>query len=295
MLKKIINNNIFLLILLSAIWGSAFIAIKIAVESTNSVTVASIRLIIGAIILYIYFKIKKYKFDYNIKLLITIFIIGLIGNFIHFFLISWSENYIKSNMAGLLLTFAPIFTILLAHFFTKNDKFTFKKLLAVLIGFLGVIFIFGEESLKDIFTGNSDTYIPKFAVILAGLGYVISAIIAYNLKKINTITLTTYVTIGAALVSIPFMIFVEFSNFSIPSSKSSLALIYLGIFPTALAFLLRFYLISEAGPTFLSYVAYLIPIFAIFWGYVFLNETINTSIFVGLILILFGTYIGQRN
>tara|TARA_B100001758_G_C18162676_1_gene480010 strand:- start:393 stop:662 length:270 start_codon:yes stop_codon:yes gene_type:complete len=74
-----------------------------------------------------------------------------------------------------------------------------------------------------------------------------------------------------------------------------ISLFYLGAFPTALAFLIRFHIIAKAGPIFLSYVAYLIPVFAILWGYIFLNEKINSSTLVGVILILLGVFISQKN
>ena len=116
---------------------------------------------------------------------------------------------------------------------------------------------------------------------------------AYNLKKIDILTLTTFVTISAAITSIPFMIYVEIISFSKPTNLSLISLFYLGLFPTAIAFLLRFYLISKAGPIFLSYVAYLIPGFAIIWGYIFLKEVITLNIFLGLCFVLIGTYIGK--
>ena len=116
MKNNILGYNFFLLIILSSIWGSAFFAIKLSVESINPVTVASGRLIIGSIFLYIYFKYKKLIFKPNKKFLFYIFLIGLIGNFIPFFLISWSEQYIQSNTAGLLLSVAPIFTLIFSHF-----------------------------------------------------------------------------------------------------------------------------------------------------------------------------------
>ena len=176
-----------------------------------------------------------------------------------------------------------------------DDKFSYNKLFAVLIGLIGILFILGFDSLKGLFSKNIFLIVPKLTVILAVLGYVVSSIFAYNLKKINIITLTTFVTISAAIISIPFMLFVEFQNPSTISSKSLTALIYLGLFPTAIAFLLRFYIISKAGPIYLSYVSYLIPIFAIFWGFVFLGEDIEINSLIGLFFILIGIYLGQKN
>ncbi len=289
-------SNIFLLlILLSAIWGSSFFAIKISVESLDPVSVASGRLIIAAVVLYIYFRIKKLRFNPDLKTIFIIIGIGLLGNFLPFFLISWSEQFIQSNTTGLLMSVGPIFALILSHFMTQDQKFSYNKLFAILIGLTGVLFILGFDSLMGLLSNNYSLIVPKLTVILAVLGYVISSIFAYNLKKINIIALTTFVTISAALISIPFMLFAEFQNPSTISNKSLTALIYLGLFPTAIAFLIRFHLISKAGPVYLSYVSYLIPIFAIFWGFIFLGENISTNSLVGLFFILIGIYLGQKN
>ena len=269
-------------------------AIKISVSSTNPVTVASLRLIIGAIFLFTYYKFKGLKENLSIKVLLFIFLIGLIGNFIPFALISWSEQSIQSNTAGLLLSVAPIFTLFLSYFFIKEDKFYLRNFLSIFIGFFGVIFIFGFDTLQIVSLKQSENFLPKLAIIVAALGYVVSAILAYKIKHINTITLTTFVTISAAFISIPFMIITEFNSFSSFNPHSLLSLFYLGLFPTAIAFVLRFHLISKAGPVFLSYVAYLIPVFAIFWGYIFLKETISQDTLIGIILILLGVFLSQR-
>ena len=220
--------------------------------------------------------------------------IGIIGNFIPFLLISWSEQYIQSNTAGLLLSVGPIFTLILSHFLTKDDKFTFLKLISIIIGLAGALFIIGFDTILNLTSGESKNLIPKISIIIAALGYVISSIIAYNIKNVDTISLTTFVTLSAAIISIPFMIYGEISYPSKINYNSIIAIIYLGFFPTAIAFQLRFHIISKAGPIFLSYVAYLIPVFAIIWGYIFLKEKINLEIMFGVVLILLGVFISQK-
>ena len=294
MLSILFKNNFFLLIILSSIWGSAFLGIKIAVDSISPISVVSFRLIIGAIILLIYFKIKGNYFNFNIKTYFYIFLCALFGNFIPFYLISWSELYIPSNLAGLLLSVAPIFAIVLSHIFTNDDKFNFLKLLGVIIGLIGAIFLIGYKDIFLVFSNDYKMVIPKIAVIIAALGYVISSIIAYNLKNINTVSITTITTIFAAIISIPFMLYYEVNYFSVPTKNSIIAIIYLGIMPTAVAFLLRFYLINKAGPVFLSYVAYLIPIFSIFWGYLILKEIIQIDQLIAIFFIFIGIYVGQK-
>ena len=124
------------MIVLSSIWGSAFIAIKVAVSTINPISLVALRLIIGATFCDFFLPSAG----------------SLIGNFIPFYLISWSEIYIPSNLAGLLLSIAPIFAIILSHFFTKDDKFNLLKLSGILIGLIGTIFLLGLNDLSLFFT-----------------------------------------------------------------------------------------------------------------------------------------------
>ena len=112
MIKNFFTNNLTLLIILSAIWGSAFIAIKISVEFVNPISIASLRLIIASLFLLIIFFYKKYVFNLNIRVIIFIILIGIIGNIIPFFLINWSEQFIQSNTTALLLLVLIVLVIL---------------------------------------------------------------------------------------------------------------------------------------------------------------------------------------
>lgn len=295
LIKRIFSNSVFLLIILSSIWGSAFIAIKVSLVSFNPITVASLRLIIASFFLLIFFYYKNYRVNLSLSNIISLLLVGIIGNFIPFFLISWAEQFIQSNIAGLLMSIGPIITLILAHFFTKDDKFSMIKLISVIIGFIGALFII---DFKTFFTLNEGTYISflaKIAVIIGALGYMISNIIAYNkLKNVNTVTITTFATLFGAIVSIPFMLYFELENRSSINFYSFISLIYLGLFPTAIAFQFRYYITKKSGPTFLSYVAYLIPVFAIFWGYLFLGEKVALNSILGILLILLGGYVGQK-
>ena len=221
--------------------------------------------------------------------------VGIAGNFLPFYLISWSEQHIQSSTAGILMGVGPILTLILSHFFTKDDRFTISIFVSICIGFIGVLFIFEIDSLFNMSSSNSIQLLSKFLIILAALGYMISNIVAYNtLKHIDAFSITFFATFFGALVSIPFLVLSEFSQPSYISVESVLPIIYLGLFPTALAFQLRYHITKTSGPVFLSYVAYLIPIFAIIWGFLLLSEKINYSSFIGIFLILFGVYVGRK-
>jgi len=285
-----------LLFILSAIWGSAFIAIKVSLNYFSPVSVASYRLIVASIFLLIFYIIGKYKSSLNRTDLIMLLFIGVVGNFLPFYLISWSEQHIQSSTAGILMGVGPILTLILSHFFTKDDRFTYSKLISISIGFIGVLFIFEIDTLFNFGTANSLQLFSKFLIIIAALGYMISNIVAYNtLKHIDSFSITFFATLFGALVSVPFLIYSENVQPSYINFSALLPILYLGIFPTALAFQLRYHITKTSGPVFLSYVAYLIPIFALIWGFVLLSEEIYLNSIIGITLILFGVYIGKKN
>ena len=285
-----------MLLILSAIWGSAFIAIKVSLEYFAPVSVASYRLIVASIFLLIFYIIGQYKTLLSKKDLLMLIFVGVVGNFLPFYLISWSEQFIQSSTAGILMGIGPILTLVLSHFLTKDDKINSVKLISIIVGFIGVLFIFEIDSLFSFQSSNSLQLISKFLIIIAALGYMISNIVAYNtLKHIDSFSITFFATLFGALISIPFLIFSEFNQPSYFSIKSILPILYLGIFPTALAFQLRYHITKTSGPVFLSYVAYLIPIFALIWGFILLSEKIYFSSIVGITLILIGVFIGRKN
>ena len=90
--------------------------------------------------------------------------IGISGNFLPFYLISWSEQHIQSSTAGILMAIGPILTLILSHFFTKDDKFTISKLLSILVGFVGVLFIFEIDVLFKINPNNSIQLLSKILI-----------------------------------------------------------------------------------------------------------------------------------
>ena len=290
-------NNFILLIILSAIWGSAFFAIKVGLNDFSPTSVASLRLIIASIFLLFLFYIQKKDIIFTKEVIFLLIIIGIIGNFIPFYLISWAEQFIPSSTAGMLMAIGPIITLVMSHFLTKNEKFSLMKLISITIGLIGVFFIFNINSLNNILNNSSTDILAKLLVILAAFGYMLSNIIAYEkLNDIDSFSITTFATTFGAIFSLPFFVYdLSINDFNYDFEINSVyAIIYLGIFPTAIAFQFRYYITKTSGPVFLSYVAYLIPVFAVIWGYILLSEKIGLQSLIGIFLILLGVYLGQN-
>ena len=290
-------NNFILLIILSAIWGSAFFAIKVGLNDFSPTSVASLRLIIASIFLLLLFYIQKKDMIFTKEVIFLLIIIGIIGNFIPFYLISWAEQFIPSSTAGMLMAIGPIITLVMSHFLTKNEKFSLMKFISIIIGLIGVFFIFNINSLNNILNNSSIDILAKLLVILAAFGYMLSNIIAYEkLNNIDSFSITTFATTFGAIFSLPFFVYdLSINDFNYDFEINSVyAIIYLGIFPTAIAFQFRYYITKTSGPVFLSYVAYLIPVFAVIWGYILLSEKIGLQSLIGIFLILLGVYLGQN-
>ena len=172
MLNKLVSNNLILLIILAAIWGSSFFVIKICLSSFTPTIIASLRLIVASIFLIIlYYSYNKHP-KLNFDLIMVLTFIGITGNFLPFYLISWSEQFIPSSTAGLLMSVGPLITLLMSHVLTSDDKFTWIKFLSIMIGFLGIFFILDIGN----FNFHSENYIKTIAkifVIIAAFGYMI--------------------------------------------------------------------------------------------------------------------------
>ena len=254
-------------------------------------------MIIASIFLLLLFYLQNKKINFTKNNFFLLVIIGIIGNFVPFFLISWAEQFIPSSTAGMLMAIGPIITLIMSHFLTKNEKFSLVKFISVFVGLIGVLFIFNVNSVNNLFYNSSIDLIAKFLVIIAAFGYMFSNILAYEkLNNIDSFSITTFATTFGAIFSIPFLILdMSLNNFQINLNYNSLySVIYLGIFPTAIAFQFRYYITKTSGPVFLSYVAYLIPAFAVIWGYILLSEKINLNSLIGIFLILAGVYLGQN-
>ncbi len=278
---------------LSAVWGSSFIFIKLSIETIPPSILTSYRLIIASIFLLFFcnFRIIKELFIKNKR---DLFIIGVFGNVIPFNLISWSELYIDSIIASTLIGTMPLFTFIISLAFFKR-KFQIQTIQGLMIGFLGLLIFVDPKA------GNYDNFFYSFVIIIASIMYAFSANWVKILKDKSSFELACCSISMAALLSVPTTLFIlyftkfNFNLFVLTLSKSSfVSATILGILCTGLAITTFFYLIKLKSPVFASQSNYLIPCFGFIWSYMFLGESLSLNLFVGLILIVTGSYFVNR-
>ena len=282
-------KDFLLLIALAAIWGSAFFNIKIASDSFTPMTIAFGRIFFAALVLVFYCWIKGIKIDPFGEHWFWYFSIGTVNLVLPFFFISFGMVKVQSNLGAILMSTAPIYATILGQLFIQDEKINPSKLLGVLIGFLGIVYLFSDDILI-----NQSNFLYALIIILGPFCYTLGGLFTLRLKHIKNETLTSSCLVWGVMVLLPFLFILENPTEMRPALIPTISLIYLGIVATAIAWLLRFYLLKHNGLVFQSQVAYIIPIFGLIFGYLFLGEQITYKIIVALIAVMISTYLIER-
>ena len=279
-----------LLVVLALIWASAFFNIKIATESFGPITIAFLRVFFGAIPVLLLCVYKKIKIEAFSKDWYWFAIIGFINLVAPFFLIAYGVKSVQSNLAAILMSTTPLSSTVLGHFFTKNEKFNFIKTIGILIGFSGIVYLFSDNLLI-----NSNNFISALLILLGSTCYVIGGVLTLKISKKKNENVTGSILIWAIIILLPLVSFIEKPWNILPSTESTVSVIYLGLVSTGLAWLLRFKILKNNGLIFQSQVSYLIPIFGIVLSYIFLKELITPKILVSLLAVLIGLYFVKKS
>ena len=288
-MKKANITDYFLLTILSLIWASAFFNIKIATESFGPITIAFLRVFFGSIPVLILCFYKKITIEAFSKDWYWFMLIGLINLVIPFFLIAYGVKSVQSNLAAILMSTTPLSSTILGHFYTKDEKFNFVKTIGILIGFAGIVYLFSDNILID-----ENNFLSAILILLGSTCYVIGGVLTLKISKKRNENVTGSILIWATLILLPLTCIIELPSQIIPSFNSSVSVIYLGIVPTGLAWLLRFRILKKNGLIFQSQVSYLIPIFGIILSYLFLKELITYKVLISLIAVVIGIYFVRK-
>jgi len=283
-------NDYALLTILSLIWASAFFNIKIATYSYGPLTIALLRIVFGAIPLISLCLYKKIKIEAFSKDWHWFASIGIINLVIPFFMIAYGVKNVQSNLAAILMATTPLTATVLAHFFTDNEKFNIIKTLGVLIGFSGVIYLFSDKILI-----NQNNFFSALMILFGSCFYVIGGLITLKIKHKRNENVTASILIWAAIFILPITLIIESPWNLSPRMDSTISLIYLGIVATGFGWLIRFIILKNNGLIFQAQVAYLIPIFGVILGYIFLQEMITSKVVVAMLAVIIGIYLVKKS
>jgi drug/metabolite transporter (DMT)-like permease len=282
-------TDYILLTVLALIWASAFFNIKIATYSFGPITIAFLRVFFGAlpVLLLCYFKkIKVEAFSKDWHWFATIGFINLVAPF---FLIAYGVKSVQSNLAAILMSSTVLSSTVLGHFYTKNERFDLKRTFGVLIGFSGIIYLFSDNLLI-----TENNFISALLILLGATCYVVGGLLTLKISKKKNENVTGSILIWATIILIPLVSLIEQPWNSTPRLDSTVSVIYLGLVSTGVAWLLRFKILTTNGLIFQSQVSYLIPIFGVILGYIFLDEIITLKVLVSLVAVIVGIYFVKK-
>ena len=282
-------NNYSLLILLGAVWAASFVAIKYSNEIFNPIEVGFYRTLIGSLFLFCAVKLRKGSINIISSNTKTYSIVGFLNASVPFTLLPYGLISLPSNIGVIILSANPFLALILAHYFTIDEKLSMRKVIGSIIGFSGVIFAVGVE----VFVSDLDSLIAALAIYIGASSYVISNLIIRRISDLPSDMVTMNTLFWGSIWLVPLMII--FGNFHDLEFKwiPFLALLYLGIIPTGLAFSLRQVLIRNAGSTFMMQVGYIIPVFGVFYGWILLGEKVGYSLIISVLLVITGIGISR--
>ena len=280
-------SDLLELLLVAAIWGSSFISMRIAAPEIGPVWLIEMRVLLAGLALLPLLARLNLLGEVRRKS-IFLFVAGCLNSAIPFLLFAFASLYLSAGFNGILSATVPLFGTIIAFFWLK-EKFTLNRILGFAMGFAGVIVVVG--------LANQPTdlwfILAVSGGLLGSLSYAIASIyIKQYLSEVPPLVITTGSQLSAAIVILPLIPFTIPT--ALPSIKVILAIAALGLLSTALAYILYFRLIQNIGVMKTLTVAYLIPLFASFWGALVLAEPLTRSMAVGCSLILLGTAIANE-
>jgi drug/metabolite transporter (DMT)-like permease len=284
------RSFVFLLLLLSSIWGSSYLFIKVAVRQIDPSAMIEFRLLIASALLFGFLTLQS-----GVRRALgevrdawrPALVLGIVNAAIPYTLIAWGETHIDSGVAAIANAPVPLFVALLAVFFRPSEKVGGIRLIGILIGFVGVGVLAGVHP-----KGGSLAVLGTLAVVAAAFSYSIGQLYAqHSIAGTRGPVLATASMLGGALVLLPLALFQLPTQ--MPGWKSLGSLLALAVVGTAVAQIFLFRMIRLHGPSRSALVTYLLPLTALVYGAVFLSESLTAAKVGGMALILAGVALGS--
>ena len=269
---------------LASIWGGSYMLFKVAIGTVPPVTVAAARILLAALVLAVVVRMRGERLPAGARAWAPFVVLAFFGSALPFSLINWGELRIDSGLAAILTGFMPLGTVLLAHVYIRDERFTATKGWGLAVGLVGLIVLVGPDALA----GFGSDVVAQLAVVAAALCYAVATVFARRLRpRPPTETATASLIVSAAMI-VPIALVIETPWTLAPSAVALGAIAVLGVVGTAAASLILFHLTATTGATFTAQINYLIPVMGVAWGAAVLGERPSAGAFVALALILSG-------
>ncbi|UXX80249.1 DMT family transporter [Reichenbachiella carrageenanivorans] len=285
-------KNLLLLLVLATLWGPSFLFIKIAIVEISPITLAALRIGLAAILLHIWLFIKGYEFNRSWTFWKHVTVAGFFAQALPFALINWGEQYIDSSIASILNGLTPLATVVIANFAIADERMTVERIVGTTLGFIGLLVLVSP----NLVSGADASVLGIVAVAIAAVSYGVGLVYSrlYLIKEKPLYAPSSQLLVAAAYL-IPFALLVEGPVAWATLSWGAIgSLLVLGTFGTALAFVIYYKILTSASASYLSLVTYLMPIYGVALGIIFLDEILAVEAIIGAVLILLGIMIANQ-
>ena len=274
-----------LLIALSMLWGGSFYFAKVAVLEIAPLTLALGRVLIAGAVIAVLVRPLGGAFPRDAGTWRSFTVLAALNNAIPFSLILWGQQYIPIGLASILNATSPLFTVVVAHWATADDKLTANRAFGLIAGFIGVVVLIGPDLLSEL---GREVW-AQLALLAAAFFYALGAIYARRLRGHPPVTIAGGQLLMSGVLLLPVAVAVDRPWTMAPVSSAAIwAMVSLAVFCTALAYLLYFRILSRAGATNVLLVTFLIPISAIALGMLLLDESLELRQVAGMGAIAIG-------
>ncbi len=273
-----------MLLALAVLWGGSFFFNGVAVRELPSLTLVWLRVAVAAATLLLALRLLGQRMPTQGRVWAAFFGMGLLNNVIPFVLIAWGQHHIASGLASILNATTPLFTVLVAHLLTPDERLTPLKAVGVAVGFAGTVFMIGPDALGGLGIGVT----AQLACLAGALTYAFAGIFGRRFRRMGVAPMATAAgqVCASTMLLLPVMLLVDRPwTLAMPHAVTWGAVLGVGLLSTALAYVLYFHILAAAGATNLLLVTFLIPVSAILLGALVLGETLLLRHFLGMALI----------
>jgi drug/metabolite transporter (DMT)-like permease len=285
-----------LLFALVAMWGSAFMMTGIAVRAFSPAVLVTVRLVGGAVLLTSLVCLRGLRFPWRARFWLFSLLLAIAGNALPFWLISFGQQRVESGLAGILMGIMPLTTMLLAHFFVQGERLNAIKAAGFAVGFAGLVALLGPTALLEL-DGQGSSLLYELAILGGAVCYAFNAILARHRPPAEPQVAAAGVMLTGGLLMLPLGLPGAPAELAAAPAGPLWALAALTVIATAVATVVFLKLVVIAGPSFTSFINYLIPVWAVLMGMLLLGERPGAGAIVALVLILCGialSEIGRR-
>ncbi|MGL4729487.1 MAG: DMT family transporter [Bosea sp. (in: a-proteobacteria)] len=274
-----------MLIALSVLWGGSFLFAKVAVSELPPFTVVWLRVMLAALALHLVLRLVGLSMNVGWERWRQFFTMGFLNNMVPFSLIFWGQTQIGAGLASILNATTPLFTVLVAHVLTRDERASGLRLAGVIAGFAGVAMMMGPDALA----GASANLWAQIACLGAAVSYAFAGVYGRRFKGLPPLVTATGQVSASTLMMLPVVLIHDrIWALPMPSAPVVVSVIALALASTALAYILFFNILKRAGATNLSLVTLLIPVSAIMLGWSILGEALLPRHFLGMAGIALG-------